>query len=212
MKPGLRWQDDLIEKEIPRGAAVLDLGCNDGLLLGRLSAKKRARVQGIELDTDSVGRCVERGVPVIHADLDAGLGGLVDKSFDYVILEETLQTLHRPIFVLGEMLRVGRRGIVSFPNFGHWRVRAYLVFRGRMPVSRSIPYSWYETPNIHHTTVKDFRGFVRENGGTIIEELPLKTEGVNARSVGFWPNLLADTEIALIARDASAGASNRRHP
>lgn len=196
MKPGVRWQDDLIEKEIPKAASVLDLGCNDGLLLGRLSAKKRARVQGIELNTDSVGRCVERGVPVIHADLDAGLGGFMDKSFDYVILEETLQTLHRPIFVLGEMLRVGRRGIVSFPNFGYWRVRLQLAATGRMPVTDRLPYKWYDTPNIHLLTLDDFKSWAR-SGGIRVAKGYVLAEGL-VREMGKDDNLIAEEALLVL--------------
>jgi methionine biosynthesis protein MetW len=196
MKPSLRWQDDLIEKEIPRGASVLDLGCNDGLLLGRLSAKKRARVQGIELDTESVGRCVERGVPVIHADLDAGLGGFTDNSFDYVILEETLQTLHRPIYVLGEMLRVGRRGIVSFPNFGYWRVRLQLAATGRMPVTDRLPYKWHDTPNIHLLTLDDFKSWARSGGIKVVKGYVLSNGLV--REIGKDDNLIAEEALLVL--------------
>jgi methionine biosynthesis protein MetW len=196
MRPDVRWQDDLIEKEIPKRASVLDLGCNDGLLLGRLSAKRRARVQGIELDTDSVGRCVERGVPVIHADLDAGLGGFLDKSFDYVILEETLQTLHRPVFVLGEMLRVGRRGIVSFPNFGYWRVRLQLAATGRMPVTERLPYKWHDTPNIHLLTLDDFKSWARSGGIRVVKGYVL-ADGL-VREMGKDDNLIAEEALLVL--------------
>jgi methionine biosynthesis protein MetW len=196
MKPGLRWQDDLIEREIPRGASVLDLGCNDGLLLGRLASKKRARVQGIELNTESVGRCVERGVPVIHADLDAGLGGFLDKSFDYVILEETLQTLHRPIFVLGEMLRVGKRGIVSFPNFGYWRVRLQLAATGRMPVTDRLPYKWHDTPNIHLLTLDDFKSWARSGSIRVVKGYVL-ADGL-VREMGKDDNMIAEEALLVL--------------
>lgn len=153
---GERWQDDIIAGTVAKGSAVLDLGCGEGQLLARLVKEKRIRGQGVELDAEAVFACAERGVPVFQADLDLGLQGFADRSFDYVILEETLQTLHRPVEILKEMLRVGRKGIVSFPNFGYWRVRLDLATRGRMPVSERLPHRWYDTPNIHLFTLQDF--------------------------------------------------------
>jgi methionine biosynthesis protein MetW len=139
---------------------------------------------------------------VVQTDLDEGLSGYGDSSFDFVVLSQTLQVVRRPAFVLREMLRVGQRGIVTFPNFGHWRVRGYLAARGRMPVSRSIPFSWYDTPNIHHTTITDFRDFVAENGGAIEQEVSLVTRewAGQIRRVRVWPNLFADTAVALVRR------------
>jgi len=151
-----RWQDHLIEDRIAPGSTVLDLGCGTGELLLRLRDRKQIKGQGIELDAAAVFQCVARGVPVFQSNLDMGLKGFADQSFDYVILEETLQTLHHPIAVLQEMLRVGRRGIVSFPNFAYWRVRMYLALHGRMPVTEELPRPWYDTPNIHLFTLQDF--------------------------------------------------------
>lgn len=151
----VRWQDALIETEIPERASVLDLGCGQGDLLGRLIVNRGVRGQGVELDPDAVMSCVVRGIPVLQANLDEGLKGFPDGSFDFVVLEETLQTLHRPAEILREMLRVGRRGIVSFPNFGHWKVRVSLTARGRMPVSEWLPYAWHDSPNIHLFTLDD---------------------------------------------------------
>jgi len=165
----LRWQDRLIEAIVPHGASVLDLGCGGGELLHRLIEHKHVRGQGVELDPAAVNQCVARDVPVVQADLDEGLRGFADQSFDYVVLEETLQTLHRPVAVLGEMLRVGRRGIVSFPNFGHWRVRLDLAVRGRMPISDRLPYRWHDTPNIHLFTLRDFLDWARQNRVRIVE-------------------------------------------
>ena len=196
----LRRDFALIADRIPRGARVLDLGCGDGRLLELVRTQRAATVTGVELDLGNIAACIGRDIPVIQADLDAGLAGFPNDVFDYVILSQTLQVVRKPALVVREMLRVGKHGIVSFPNFGHWRVRGYLAVRGRMPVSRSIPYPWYETPNIHHTTIEDFRDFVAENGGRIAEEIPLRTSGANARTVRVWPNLLADTEVALIER------------
>lgn len=201
----LRRDFALIADRIPKGARVLDLGCGDGRLLELVRETRGATVTGVELDLGNIAACITRDIPVIQTDLDAGLADFPDNVFDYVVLSQTLQVVRKPALVVREMLRVGERGIVSFPNFGHWRVRSYLALRGRMPVSRSIPYSWYETPNIHHTTIEDFRKFVSENGGVLAEEIPLRSRGASARTVRVWPNLMADTEIALIERAPTAG-------
>lgn len=206
----LRRDFALIADRIPVGARVLDLGCGDGRLLELVRGTRKAKVTGVDVDLGNIAACIGRDIPVIHADLDAGLPGFPDDAFDYVILSQTLQVVRKPALVVREMLRVGSHGIVSFPNFGHWKVRSYLAFQGRMPVSRSIPYSWYETPNIHHTTIEDFRDFVRENGGRLAEEIPLRTSGVSATVVRVWPSLLADTEIAVIEREAAARAAGVR--
>ncbi|MDR0363181.1 MAG: methionine biosynthesis protein MetW [Planctomycetota bacterium] len=153
---GERWQDRIIAGEVRDGASILDLGCGEGNLLSWLQREKNARVQGVEIDADQVAICVEKGIPVIQTDLDLGLRGFPDKCFEYVILEETLQTLKRPDVILDEMLRVGHRGIVTFPNFGYWRVRLDLAVRGRMPVTEWLPHRWFETPNIHLFSISDF--------------------------------------------------------
>lgn len=176
--PTSRWQDQIIEQLIPPRSSVLDLGCGDGQLLAQLTDAKQVRGQGVELDADAVMQCVARGVPVFQSDLDAGLKGFADQSFDYVILEETLQTLRRPLDVLREMLRVGRRGIVSFPNFGFWLVRLDLAIRGHMPVTHCLPYRWYDTPNIHLFTLDDFMNCLPELSAKILESHVLALEGI----------------------------------
>lgn len=150
------WQDPIIEDLVPDGGSVLDLGCGDGKLLSRLMDAKHVCAQGVELDQEAVLCCIGRGVPVFHGDLDDGLRGFPDRSIDVVILEETLQTLRRPIRVLDEMLRVGHRSVVSFPNFAHWRVRKAFGAGGRMPVTPALPNLWHNTPNIHLCSIRDF--------------------------------------------------------
>jgi methionine biosynthesis protein MetW len=197
LRPDLR----LITSLVPHGSRVLDLGCGDGSLMAHLRAERGCSVRGVEVEHSDIAAAVAQGLSVVENDLDEGLGGYRDGTFDFVILSQTLQVVKRPAFVLREMLRVGKRGIVSFPNFGYWKVRGYLATRGRMPVSRSIPYSWYDTPNIHHTTLKDFRDFVAANGATIEREIPLLTENwhrAEVRTVSLVPNLFADTAVAVV--------------
>jgi len=193
-----RWQDAIIEREIPAGATVLDLGCGGGELLERLIRGRSVRGQGIELNPESVFACVERGVPVFNIDLDQGLAGFADHSFDYIILEETLQTLHRPLDVLREMLRVGRHGVVSFPNFAFWRVRLDLAVRGRMPVTGGLPHRWYNTPNIHLLTLEDFLEWAREEGVAILHGYSL-VEG-EPRAMGPDDNLQAEEVLLFVEK------------
>lgn len=198
----LRGDQRLIAELVPEGARVLDLGCGDGVLLERLRDEHGASVRGVELELERVARCVERGLSVIQGDLDGGLPLFADDSFDVVVLSQTMQVVRRPRLVLSEMLRVGHRGVVSFPNFAHWRNRAHLALRGRMPVSPSIPYTWYETPNIHHTTIKDFRDFCADVGAEVEREIPLVSGGNGGpgRVVRTWPNLLADSAVFVVGR------------
>lgn len=196
----LRADLRLIIDLVPQGAKVLDLGCGDGALMAHLRDTRGCDVRGIERDPEKVAGAIGRGLSVVRTDLDEGLGAYGTGAFDVVVLSQTLQMVHHPAHLLREMLRVGQRSILTFPNFGHWRVRGYLAFRGRMPVSTSIPYSWYDTPNIHHTTLKDFRDFVSINGGRVEREVPLRVarEEREARVQHVMPNLLADTVLAVV--------------
>jgi len=196
--PEGRWQDDRIIREIPRGASVLDLGCGEGDLLARLMSRKAVRGQGVELDAPAVMRCVERGVPVFQADLDRGLAGFPDRSFDYVVLEETLQTLHRPLQVLDEMLRVGRHGIVSFPNFAWWRIRMALLVEGRMPTTEQLPYRWHDTPNIHLFTLQDFLDWVTRERVKVVRAFAYADGAV--RPLAADDTLNAEEALFLLSR------------
>ena len=182
--PTLR--DDLrqIAAWIADGARVLDLGCGDGVLMAYLRDSRAARAIGVEIADDSVLQCVRRGLSVIQADLESGLRMFHDQMFDTVVLSQTLQAMHKTEAVLREMARVGRQGIVSFPNFGHWRHLVSLL-GGRMPVSPQMPYQWYDTPNVHLCTPKDFEILAARLGLAITGRALL----ANGRPVGVLPNL-----------------------
>jgi methionine biosynthesis protein MetW len=193
-----RWQEEIISREIPMGATVLDLGCGDGFLLERLMRERNVRGQGLEIDPDQVFSCVDRGVPVIQTDLGAGLRWCPDKTFDVVVLEETLQTLRNPREVLEEMLRVGKRGIVSFPNFAHYRVVVDLVARSRMPVTPHLPFYWYESANIHLLTLRDLLDWAAGSGVRIVSGYVL-VEGV-PRELRGDDDLVAEEVLVVVER------------
>ncbi|MEM3486644.1 MAG: methionine biosynthesis protein MetW [Candidatus Methanomethyliaceae archaeon] len=187
---------------VDSGSRVLDLGCGDGALLFRLVREKNVIGRGIEKTDEGVQECVAKGLSVLHGDLDAGLRDYNDKSFDFVILSLTLQEVRKPLLVLNEICRVGKRAIVSFPNYGHWRLRLGLLFKGRMPRSKILPEKWYETPNIHLCTVQDFRELCKELGIKILKEVYLKDQfTVDSRFfVRKFPNLFAGLAIFVISK------------
>jgi methionine biosynthesis protein MetW len=152
----------IIAREVVAGSRVLDVGCGDGALLAALRDQKGVDARGMELDAGNVAEAVARGLSVIQGDADADLADYPDASFDYAILSQTLQTTKRPDLVLEHLLRIGRKAFVSFPNFAQWRIRFSLMYGGRMPVTQQLPDRWYDTPNIHHVTIDDFRGFLKE--------------------------------------------------
>jgi methionine biosynthesis protein MetW len=167
--PGRALRPDLavIARHVAAGSRVLDVGCGDGALMAALQAARGVDARGMEIDPGNVALCVGRGLSVIQGDADVDLADYPDKAFDYAVLSQTLQTTRRPDLMLEQLLRIGRRAFVSFPNFANWRVRLSLLWGGRMPVTRLLPGAWYETENIHHVTVDDFRALVRERGITV---------------------------------------------
>lgn len=190
-RSGDRIDLEVVGELIAPGARVLDLGCGDGELLRLLVERKGVVARGVEISVDGVRQCVARGLSVHQADLDEGLGDYPDGSFDYVILSQTLQAVHRPQLVLREMLRVGRVGIVSFPNFGYWRVRTQLMLSGRMPKNDYLPYEWHDTPNIHLLTVADFHDYCAASGLEIVRAVYLN----DGRRVSALPNVRAKLAI-----------------
>ena len=161
---GLRADLALIAAQVAPGARVLDVGCGDGTLMAALKARRGVDARGLEIDAAKVAAAMAQGLAVVQGDADADLAAYPSDSFDVAILSQTLQTTQRPDAIIGELLRVAPCAFVSFPNFAHWRVRWSLLWNGRMPVTPELPVSWYETPNIHHLTVRDFEGFVAERG------------------------------------------------
>ncbi|OGA19958.1 MAG: methionine biosynthesis protein MetW [Betaproteobacteria bacterium RIFCSPLOWO2_02_FULL_67_19] len=186
-----------IARWVAAGARVLDLGCGDGALLRYLWQAKQAPGYGVEIDAAHVVECVRNDVNVLQMNLEDGLATFGDRSFDCVILSETLQAIHHTEQLMRELLRVGREAIVSFPNFGHWQARVQVIL-GRMPVSQELPYQWYDTPNVHLCTLEDFEDFCRRLGFRILERLVLHA----GRSVNLMPNLLGSLAVYRLGCEA----------
>jgi methionine biosynthesis protein MetW len=186
----------IIGEIVEPGAKVLDLGCGEGELLEWLAANKGVDARGVEISGARVQRAIARGVSVYQGDIDQGLADYPDQAFDYVILSQTLQETRQPLRVLREMLRVGRRAIVAFPNFGHWRVRLSMLTTGRAPKTRLFPYDWYDSPNIHFLTVDDFEQLARQEGLAVERRFFLEGH----RTVGALPNLRAEVAVFLVRR------------
>jgi methionine biosynthesis protein MetW len=193
---------EVIANFITPRAKVLDVGCGDGELLERLETDKQVDGRGVEISQRGVNECVARGLSVIQGDADTDLVFYPDKGFDFVILSQTLQATRNPKAVLDDLLRIGERAIVSFPNFGYWRVRLSLLFRGRMPVTKDLPYSWYDTPNIHFCTIRDFANLCDEVGARVERATALDGAG---QKIGlsmpwwFW-NFFGQQAVFLLKR------------
>nr|WP_255696713.1 methionine biosynthesis protein MetW [Sandaracinobacteroides sayramensis] len=184
-----------VASQVEPGASVLDVGCSDGRLLAYLRDAKQVDGRGIEIDSRRVAAAVAQGLSVVQGDATRDLAAFPDQSVDYAILSETLQAMDRPAHVLSELVRIGRQAIVAFPNFGYWRVRASLLLKGRMPMTRTLPVSWHETENIHFCTIDDFRMLAAQMGLRIEREAYLDEE----RRVRVWPNLRADHAMFLLS-------------
>jgi methionine biosynthesis protein MetW len=203
--PALRKELIRIAEMVPVSSRVLDVGCGAGELIEHLTRAKGADARGIELSQAGVNACVTKGLSVIQGDADTDLAEYPAQSFDFAILSQTIQATHRPKDVLDQLLRIGRRVIVSFPNFGFWKVRLKLALTGRMPRTGALDYAWHETPNIHLCTIADFVALTQETGARVERALAVE-EGGEVRELsapGYWDNLTAEGAIFLLTRSAS---------
>lgn len=193
----LRADLAIIARNVSQGARVLDVGCGDGALMAALRDQKQVDARGLEIDPRNVATAVARGLSVVQGDADTDLADYPDSSFDYAILSQTLQTTHRPDLVLDHLLRIGRQAFVSFPNFAQWRIRLAHMFGGRMPVTKQLPHRWYDTPNIHHVTIDDFRSFLKDRD--VVVEGQWFLAGNQPRN-GNLANLMAEHAVFLLRR------------
>ena len=197
---GLHLNYSIITNMIEPNLSVLDLGCGDGTLLKMLK-NKGINARGIDINQDNIVKCLEKGLPVIQGDIDEGLQEYPDKSYDYVVLNQTLQSTEKPDFVIKEMLRVGNKVVVSFPNFGYWKVRFYLMFRGKMPKSRILPFQWYNTPNIHLLTIDDFYDFAKSQDFKIEQKICMTKAKVRKSILQkLFDNLFTEEVIFVISK------------
>jgi methionine biosynthesis protein MetW len=196
-----RALDSRILSRVRYGSTVLDLGCGRGELLYLLKKERAVRDAGIELDSAAVTEAISRGLSVVQGDLEEGLGHLGDNSFDLVIMNQVLTVIRDPVLLIRESLRVGRQTILTFPNFAAWRNRLQLGMRGRLPVTRNLPYQWYNTPNIRLVTIRDFRTLCRDNDFRIAGEAFVKlSTGRDPRPVTWWPNLRASSALYVLEK------------
>lgn len=197
---GMRFDLRMIASWIEPESKVLGLGCGEGDLLDYLKRNKRVRETGIEIKEERVARCIEKGLSVLQGDINEEIMDYPDGAFDYAVLSQTLQQVYEPEGLIHSMLRVGKRGIVSFPNFCHWKIRLQLMATGHVPVTRELPYQWYDTPNIRVLSIEDFRAFSRKVGFRIIREAAINMgdPGMSGKVVRVLPNLMATAGIFMI--------------
>ncbi len=190
----VRFEHEVIGDLVNHGAKVLDLGCGEGHLLELLKDHKSAKGTGVEVAQEKVYQCISKGLTVFHGDIDEGLADFPDKSFDYVLLTDTLQEVRHPSLVIKEMLRVGKQCIVSFPNFGFWSVRVQLLLFGRSPITRALPHDWWDTPNLHFFTIRDFMRFCNSEGFHVSQSVYMRNE----QRITTAPNLFAEKAICVL--------------
>jgi len=202
---GIRYDLRVVASWIHPGARVLGLGCGEGDLLYYLKTKKKVTCTGIEIDEGRVARCIERGLTVLQGDINEEVQDYPNDTFDYVILTQTLQQIYEPAELIRSMLRIGKRAVVSFPNFSHWKIRTQLLLKGVAPVSRQLPYQWHDTPNIRVITIKDFRRYAGEVGFKILKEVAINTDNHDrsGRIITLFPNLGASYGIFLIGKESA---------
>ncbi|AZZ94808.1 methionine biosynthesis protein MetW [Hahella sp. KA22] len=197
----MRADLSIIKDWVQPGTEVLDLGCGDGTLLDYLQTHKQVRGYGLEISSENITECLRKGVNVIEQDLDSkGLSNFKDKSFDMVVMTQALQAVRQPDVLLDEMLRLAKECIITFPNFGYWRLRYYLARKGQMPVSRTLPYTWYNTPNIHLCTFKDFEELCYQKNIHILHRTVVDDEHRTNWLNQLWPNLLGQIAIYHVTR------------
>lgn len=200
----MRFDLEVIEPWVKPESRVLDLGCGDGRLLERLKTHRQVTGYGLENDPQQIQTCITRGINVIEKSLDRELSDFGDNSFDTVIMTFALQVMTYPDIILDEMLRVGKDCIVTFPNFGNLQARLSLLLTGKMPVTKDLPYSWYDTPNIHFCTVADFETLCQQKGYRILNKDMLSERPLNKPFKDFWPNLFAETAVYHLTKEPSA--------
>jgi len=196
----LRYDLKLIASWITPGTKILELGCGEGDLLHWLKREKQVVERGIEIKESKVVRCIERGLSVLHGDINEEIEDFPDNTFDYAICSQTLQQVYEPATLIRAMLRVAKMGVVSFPNFGHMKIRLKLITSGCAPVTEELPYSWHDTPNIRVLSLDDFQHFADQTGFKILKKAAINTQGVQGKIVRVFPNLLATYGIFLIGK------------
>lgn len=196
----MRLDQQLAERWIKPGSRVLDLGCGDGELLVHMAKQLDIDCYGLEIDEDKITSAIGRGLNIIQQDLNEGLGRFADQSFDAVVMAQALQAVKAPDQILLDMVRVGREAIITFPNFAHWKTRSYIGFRGKMPVSKALPYMWYDTPNIHLCTFRDFESLCSANGIKIINRLAVNGDQQGSFFMKHFPNLFGEIAIYRVSR------------